>query len=134
MPILKPSPIPPPRIAAVREIRCDVPYELQLDLDRFYGDILGLARWPGRAQLPGGCGYGPARRGLLLEYSHSAMRVEPTLRRLTLLVESLERVERLLTEHSIAYERLHGFFASDDVLWVADPAGQRVEIRAQRLL
>lgn len=134
MPILKPSPIPPPRIAAVREVRCDVPFELQLELDRFYGDILGLPRWPARAQLPGGCGYGHARRGLLLRYSHAGMRIDPAVRRLTLLVESLERVKRLLTEHSIAFERLHGFFSSDDVLWVADPAAQRVEIRAQRLL
>jgi hypothetical protein len=134
MPILKPAPVPPPRIVAVREVRCPVPYELQMDLDRFYGDILGLPRWPARAQLPGGCGYGLARRGLLLEYSHAAGRIDPSVRRLTLLVESLARVERLLTEHAIPYQRLHGFFAADDVLWVADPAGQKVEIRAQRLL
>ena len=134
MPILKPSPIPPPRIAAVREIRCDVPYELQMDLDRFYGDILGLPRWPARAQLPGSCGYGLARRGLLLRSAHAIPSADPALRRLTLLVESLDRIERLLIEHSIAYERLHGFFTADDVLWVSDPAGQRVEIRAQRLL
>lgn len=118
----------------MREVRCDVPFELQMDLDRFYGDILGLPRWPARAQLPGGCGYGLARRGLLLEYAHAGSRIDPAVRRLTLLVESLDRIERLLTKHSIPFERLRGFFAADDVLWVDDPAGQKVEIRAQRLL
>src|SRR6185503_3528009 len=106
MPILKPSPVPPPQIAAVREVRCDVPFELQFELDRFYGDILGLPRWPLREQLPGGCGYGHARRGLLLCYSHTATKIDPASRRLTLLVESLDRIERLLNEHSISFERL----------------------------
>jgi hypothetical protein len=134
MPILKPSPIAPPRIAAVREVRCDVPYELQIDLDRFYGDILGLPRWPTRDQLPGGCGYGHARRGLMLCYSHATSTIDPAIRRLTLVVESLDRIERLLMDHSIPFERLHGFFAADDVLSVADPAGYRMNIRSQRLL
>lgn len=118
----------------MREVRCEVPIELRMDLDRFYGDILGLPRWPARAQFPGACGYGLPRRGLLLQYSHGSLRIDPAVRRLTLLVESLDRIERLLSEHAIAFERLHGFFAADDVLHVADPAGQRVEIRAQRLL
>ncbi|MBI5864536.1 MAG: hypothetical protein HZB38_08520 [Planctomycetes bacterium] len=134
MPILERSTCRSPMPDVVREIRCDVPWERCDEVRSFYCDTLDLDAWPPAAQLPGCLCYGPVQRGILLQIVHTEPHVDLVRRRFTLVVESLDRIARRLVSRGWEFERVRGFFASDDRIVVADPLGRRIEIRESRLL
>ena len=116
------------RLEAVREVRVESAPERQAESLRFYGDVLGLTRWPARLEPPGCVGFGPVRRGLVLEMRHDPA-VDPNKRRLSLTVASLDLFARQLELAGATFERTIGFWPSESAIVVSDPVGHRIEVR-----
>lgn len=113
------------------EVRAEMARERTEEFARFYVELLGLSRWPEVAQIPGGWGVGPLRRGLFFHHRHDPI-VDPVRRRVSLVTVRLEDVEARLAAAGWPYERQRGVFSTEDCLIVADPCGNRVEVRQTR--
>lgn len=132
---MQPEPIPQPvcRVEAVREVRIEVSPERVHEMLRFYGTVLGLARWPERLEPPGCVGIGPTRGGIVFVMRHDP-EVDQNRRRLAATVPSLDLMAKYLDQQAIQYERSRGFWYSDGALAVLDPLGYRIEIRESHVL
>ncbi len=119
-----------PDIQCVREVRLGAALERRGELERFYVGVIGLRPWP-NDEVPGAWGLGRPRRGLLFQFRHDPL-VDPYRRRFTLTTGNLDEFERRLAESGVAYQRVRGFFASDDCLTLEDPLGHLVEVRQVR--
>lgn len=122
---------PQAEVLALTETLLPAAWELQPQLLRFYGELIGLPRRPPEEELPGGIAFGRARSGVFLQYRHDP-EVEPMRRRLTIMVQSLREVIERLTEHEWPFEAFHGLSESERWLTTADPNGHLLELREQR--
>lgn len=118
----------PARIESIREVRLDVDTALRVPLEDFYESILGLPAWPRSRRIPGGVGFGDARRSVFFVFRHDRA-LAGYRSRLTIVVESLDVVARRLDSAEVPYQRRRGFFACDDCILVLDPSGNPVQIR-----
>lgn len=118
-------------VHGIREVRIGIGIERQAEVLDFYCEVLGLALWSRRQQVPGGVGLGDVQRGVLLQYRHDPP-VDPLRRRLTVIVASLREVCRRLREREWSFTTQRGFGVSDEVVHVSDPVGHRLELRELR--
>lgn len=133
MPILERGKPRPTMVECVREVRVDVPRERLEDLLRFHADLLGLTAWHKRWQIPGGAGLGSPIAGLYLQFRHDP-EVDPVRRRYTLVVDSLDHLEKRLQELEWRYRRYRGFGWTDQHILLRDPAGHLIEIRQSQTI
>jgi len=110
-----------------------VPRERLGDVVRFYADLLGLPIWPMGRQIPGGAGLGDPVAGLYLQFRHDP-EIDPVRRRFTLVVDSLDALEKRLQEVEKRYRRYRGFGWTDQYILLHDPAGHLVEVRQMQAL
>ena len=116
----------PARIEAIREIRLEADIALRVPLEDFYESIVGLPAWPRPRRIPGGLGFGDARRSVFFVFRHD--RASAGYRsRLTIVVESLDTVARRLEMADLAFQRRRGFFSCDDCILTLDPSGNPIE-------
>jgi hypothetical protein len=118
-------------VHCVREVRLGVLAHATNEGLHFYVDVIGLQPWRTPRVVPGAFGVGNPRRGLLLQVRHDP-EVDEVRRRLTLVVASLDELERRLVEIAWPFERVRGIVGSDDRIDLNDPAGHRIEIRQSR--
>lgn len=123
----------PAEVHCVREVRLGVPAHATAESLRFYMDVIGLRPWREPRSVPGAFGVGNPRRGLLLQVRHDP-EVDDVRRRMTLVVASLDELEKRLDEIEWPFERMRGFGYSDRRIVVNDPAGHRIEIRQSQAL
>lgn len=123
----------PTVVQCVAEVRLGMPAHAVGPTIRFYTEWLGLRPWADPRIVPGCYGLGHYRRGLLLEMRHDP-EVDEVRRRMTLVVASLETIERRLAEAQWPFEHIQGIGPSDDRLVLQDPAGHRIEVRQSRPL
>lgn len=118
----------PARVESVREVQLEADIALRARLRDFYEAIIGLPAWPQRRQLPGGVGFGDARRSVFFTLRHD--RSDGGYRsRLTIVVASLDVVAERLAAAELPFERRRGFFSCDDCIVTLDPSGNPIEIR-----
>ena len=133
MPILERGNPQPAAVECVREVRVGVPRERVNNLVVFYTELLGLLLWPARWQIPGGVGLGSPIAGLYLQFRHDPV-VDPVRRRFTLVVESLDELEKRLLELEYRYRRYQGFGWTDQYMLLHDPVGHLIEIRQTKTI
>ena len=122
-----------PEIQCIHEVRLQIPSERVDEVVRFYGELMDLAPWPSDLQIPGGLGLGDPQCGLYLQYRHDP-RVEPMRRRFTLVVPSLDELEKRLSEQPWPFARYRGLGLTDEWIFVTDPIGHLIELRQLRSL
>lgn len=118
----------PARIESVREVQLEADITLRTRLGHFYESIVGLPSLPVWRQLPGGVGFGDARRSVFFLFRHDRSG-RGYRSRMTIVVPSLDAVARRLEAAEIAFQRRRGFFSCDDCLLAFDPSGNPIEIR-----
>ncbi len=121
-----------PQIHAVGDVRLESPPSCEERLRLFYRDLIGL-REPGGASSASQLAFEAHGRRVVIHLSHEAM-ASPMRRRLLIQVDSLGRMWERLTARSIECWEYPGMGIGDRRLVVLDPAGNRIELKEERLI
>jgi hypothetical protein len=122
-----PEPLPV-RLVAVNDMRVDAGAGLEVELDAFYAELVGMQRVPGEAIV-----YRADNFDLYVDVMEPPV-VREDYRPVRAEVKSLAALQMKLIEREIAFVRRKGLVPGDEALVLQDPAGNWVELTETRLI
>lgn len=122
-----PEPLPV-RLVAVNDMRVDAGAGLEVELDAFYAELVGMQRVPGETIV-----YRADNFDLYVDVLEPPV-VREDYRPVRAEVKSLAAVQMKLIEREIAFVRRKGLVPGDEALVLQDPAGNWVELTETRLI
>ena len=118
----------PIKLVAVNDMRVDAPAGREVELDAFYGKLLGMQRIAGEAIV-----YRAENFDLYVDVLEPPVARED-YRPVRAEIKSLADMARKLVEAEVAHVRRKGLVPGDEALVMQDPAGNWVELTETRLV
>jgi hypothetical protein len=119
---------PPVRLVSVEDCKFLAPAGMEVKLDEFYVGLLGFERDESVEEI--------VYRAENFRLRMNVVEIMPPredFRALGIAVPSLAEVRVKFDEHEIAYERLRGLNVGTEIILLADPAGNMLEINEYRV-
>jgi hypothetical protein len=122
-------PPPPVRLATVADARLCAIAGLEIQLDKFYVELLKFERDSSHPHIA----YRAENWRLCFD-SHERPRPRDDYRFVGVIVPSLSDLARRFDEAGFSYDRLRGIFAGQESLLLNDPCGNMLEITESKLI